>query len=90
MGSFITWMLYQVEDQMGGNVARMGEVKIRKRIVVGKHEGKRPLGRPRRRWEDNIKMDLKEIGKLWTRFKWRPLVNTVMEFRLFETFLRCS
>jgi hypothetical protein len=60
------------------------------RILVGKPEGKRPLGRPRRRWVDNIKMDLTEIG--WDgmdwidlaqdRKKWRALVNTEMNFRV--------
>jgi hypothetical protein len=45
-----------------GHVARMGEGRGVYRTLVGKHEGKRPLGRPRRRWEDNIKMDLSEIG----------------------------
>jgi hypothetical protein len=60
------------------------------RILVGKPEGKTPLGRPRRRWEDNIKMDLKEIG--WggmdwidlaqDRDQWRALVNTVMNLRV--------
>jgi hypothetical protein len=44
-----------------GNVARMGETKNAFRILVGKREGKRPLGRPRRRWVDNIKIDLREI-----------------------------
>jgi hypothetical protein len=44
-----------------GHVARMGEWRGIYRVLVGKPEGKRPLGRPRRRWEDNIKMDLKEI-----------------------------
>jgi hypothetical protein len=44
------------------HVARMGEGRGVHRFLVGKHEGKRPLGRPRRRWEDNIKMDLQEIG----------------------------
>jgi hypothetical protein len=55
---------------------------------VGRHEGKRPLGRPRRRWEDNINTDLKEIGidgANWIqlaqdRFQWRAFVNTVMNF----------
>jgi hypothetical protein len=45
-----------------GNVARMGEKRNAYRILVGKPEGKRPLGRPRRRWVDNIKMDLRETG----------------------------
>jgi hypothetical protein len=45
-----------------GHVARMGENRNAYRILMGKPEGKRPLGRPRRRWEDNIKMDLRETG----------------------------
>jgi len=45
-----------------GNVARMGEGRGVHRFLVGKSEGKRPLGRPRRRWEYNIKMDLREVG----------------------------
>jgi hypothetical protein len=45
-----------------GHVARMGEKRNAYRMLVGKAEGKRPLGRPRRRWVDNIKMDLREIG----------------------------
>ena len=43
-------------------MARMGEGKVVHRVLVGKHEGKRPLGRPRGRWEDNIKMDLQDVG----------------------------
>ena len=43
-------------------MARMGEARGVHRVMVGKHEGKRPLGRPRRRWEDNIKMNLQEVG----------------------------
>ena len=46
-----------------GHVARMGEGKRVYRVLVGKLEGKRPLGRPRRRWEDNIKMDFQEVGR---------------------------
>jgi hypothetical protein len=61
-----------------------------RRILVGKPEGKRPLGRPRRRWMANIKMDLREIGwdgMAWTdmaqdRDQWRTLVNTVMNLRV--------
>jgi hypothetical protein len=48
-----------------GHVARMGERRDAYRILVGRREGRRPLGRPRRRWEDNIKMDLQEVG--WGR-----------------------
>jgi hypothetical protein len=69
-----------------GQVARMGETRNAYRILVGKPEGKRPLGTPRRRWVDNIKMDLGEIswgGMDWIdlvqdRDQWRALVNTVM------------
>jgi hypothetical protein len=55
-----------------GHVARMGETNAY-RILVGKPEGKRPLGRPRRRWADDIKMDLREIGwdgMVWTGSNW--------------------
>ena len=60
------------------------------KVLVGKPERKRPLGRPRRRWEDNIKMDLQEVGRIcgdWIglakdRDRWRVLVSTVMNFRV--------
>ena len=60
------------------------------RVLVGKPEGKKPLGRPRRRWEDNIKMDLQEVGGGggdWlvlarNRDRWRAFVNTVMNIRV--------
>jgi hypothetical protein len=60
------------------------------RVLVGKQEGKRPLGRPRHRWEDNIKMDLQEVGcggMYWIelaqyRDRWRALVNSVMNLRV--------
>jgi hypothetical protein len=63
---------------------------LRNRILVGEPEGKRPLGRPRRRWVDNIKMDLREIGwdgMYWIdlaqdRDQWTALVNTVMNLRV--------
>jgi hypothetical protein len=69
-----------------GHVAHMGEVRGAYNILVGKPGGRRPLGRPRRRWEDNIKMDLREIGFgdvdwiHWDqdRDRWRALVNTEM------------
>jgi hypothetical protein len=55
-----------------GHVARMGEGRNMYRVLMGKPEGKRPLGRPRRRWEDGIKMDLGEIGwgGVWSQFTW--------------------
>ena len=72
-----------------GHVARMEEGRDVHRVLVGKLEGKRPLGRPRRRWEDNIKMDLREVGEggdwmelAQDRDRWRALVNTVMNFRV--------
>jgi len=72
-----------------GHVARMGEGRGVHTVLVGKPEGKRPLGRPRRRWEDNIKMDLREVGGVgdWMelakdRDRWRALVNMVMNFRV--------
>jgi hypothetical protein len=68
----------------------MGETRNAYRILVGKPEGKRPLGRPRRRWVDNIKMDLEETGwdgREWIKLaldrdQWRALVNTVMNLRV--------
>jgi hypothetical protein len=73
-----------------GHVARMGEKRNVYRLLVGKAEGKRPLGRTRRRWIDNIKMDLLEIGVSivdWIglaqdRYRWRALVNSVMNLRV--------
>jgi len=54
-----------------GHVARMGKGRGVYRVLVGKPEGKRPLGRPRRRWEDNIKMDHQEVGcGVWTGSSW--------------------
>jgi hypothetical protein len=60
----------------------MGEKRNVCRLLVGKPEGKRPLARPRRRWIDNIKMDLLEIGLAQDRYRWRALVNTVMNLRV--------
>ena len=73
-----------------GHVARMGEEREVYRILVGKPEGKRPLGRPRLRWMDNIRMDLQEvgcgymdwIGLAQDRDRWRTLVSAVMNLRV--------
>ena len=70
-------------------MARMGEERGVHRVLVGKPEGKRPLGRPRRRWEDNIKMDLQEagggrgdrMGLAQDRDGWQALVIMVRNFR---------
>jgi len=67
----------------------MGEMRNIHRVLVGKPEGNRQLGRPSLRWEDNIEMDLQEVG--WgngridfvqVRDKWRAFVNAVMNFRI--------
>jgi hypothetical protein len=56
---------------MGGYVAFLGEKRGVYRVLLGKSEGRRPLGRPRNRWEDNIKMDLQEVGwGEWTGLMW--------------------
>jgi len=73
-----------------GHVARMGEGRGVYRVLVGKPEGKRALGRPRLRWDDNIKMDLQEVGcggMEWVelaqdRDRWGGLVNAVMNLRV--------
>jgi len=60
--SNIVWDIKQRRMRWAGHVARMGEKRGVYRVLVGKPEEKRPFGRPRRRWEDNIKMDLQEVG----------------------------
>jgi hypothetical protein len=75
---------------MGGACSAYGEKRFVCRVLVGKHEGKRPLGRSRRRWEDNIKMDIPEVGyggMDWIELaqdtdRWRALVNVVMNLRV--------
>ena len=79
----LTW------KEMGGACGTHGRRGVYK-VLVGKPEGQRPLGRQRRRWEDNIKMDLEELGRGcgdWMelakdRDRWRALVSTVMNFRV--------
>jgi hypothetical protein len=76
--------------RLAEHVARMGEGRVVHRILVGKPEGKRPLGRPRRRWEVNNKRDLHEVGgdcgdlmeRAQDRGRWRALVSTVMNIRV--------
>jgi len=73
-----------------GHVARIGEGRGVNWVLVGKHGGKKPLGRPRRRWEDNIKMDVQEVGcggMDWIELaqdtdRRRALVNVVMSLRV--------
>ena len=73
-----------------GHVARMGEKRGVYRVLLGKPEGRRPLVRPRRRWVDNIRMDLQEVGcgyMNWIglaqdRDRWRTLVSAVMNLRV--------
>jgi hypothetical protein len=75
---------------MGGPCSTNGEKRSAYRLLVGKLEGKRPLGRPRRRWVDNIRMDLEEVG--WgdvdwidlaqDRNRWRALMNSLLNLRV--------
>ena len=58
----IVRVIKSIRMRWAGHVAHMGEGRGVYRVLVGKPEGKRPLGRPRRRWEDNIRMDLQEVG----------------------------
>jgi hypothetical protein len=78
------------EDGMGSACSTHGERRNAYRTLVGKPEGKRPLGRPRRRWDDNNRLYLTEIGRShvdWIqlaqdRYQWKVLVNTVVNFRV--------
>jgi hypothetical protein len=86
----IIWITKSRRMRLAGHVARMGEKRGAHRVLVGRPEGRRPLGRPRRRWEDNIEMDLREVGWGGTnwielaqdRDRWRALVNAVMNLRV--------
>jgi hypothetical protein len=79
-----------INKRWAGHVERIGEKRNAYRLLVGKPEGKRPLGRPRRRWVDNFRMDLREVG--WgdmdwiglakDRNRWRALVNSVLNLRV--------
>jgi hypothetical protein len=79
-----------LHSEWAGHAARMGERRNAYRILVGKPEGKRPLGRPRCIWVDNIKMDLREVGwegRDWVdlaqdRNRWRAYVNAVIDLRV--------
>ena len=82
--------LIKTRMRWAGHVARMGEERGAYRVLVGKPEGKRPLGRPRHRWVDNIRMDLQEVGCGYVdwnglaqdRDRWRTLVSAVMNLRV--------
>jgi hypothetical protein len=84
----IQWVTFSL--RWAGHVACMGEGRGVYRVSVGKPEGKRPLGRPRRRWEDNIKLDLRKIGIFganWIRLaqdrvQWWAFVKMVMKLRV--------
>jgi hypothetical protein len=97
MRSFVTYsspsiitMIKSRRMRWAGHVARMGEKRNAYGILVGKPEGKRPLGRPRCRWMNNIRMDLGEIGGdgvdclelAQDRDKWSALVNTILNLRV--------
>jgi hypothetical protein len=86
----IVRMIKSRRMRWAGNVARMGERRGVCRVLVGKPEEKRPLGRPRRRWEDNNKIDIQEVGcgrvewieLAWDRERWWALVTAVMNLRV--------
>ena len=76
--------------RLAGHVARMGEERGVYRVVVGKPEGRSPMGRPKRRWANNIRTDLQEVGWVYMdwiglaqdRDRWRTLVSAVMNLRV--------
>jgi len=81
-------VIKSIRMRWAGHVARMGERRVVYRILVGNPEGKKPLGRPRSRWEDNIKIDVQEVGRggmdwidlAQERYWRRAFVNAVMNF----------
>ena len=86
----IVWVVKSRRIKWAGNVARMGEERGVYSVLVGKPERMRPLGRPRRRWVDNIRTDLQEvlcaymdwIGLAQDRYRWWTLVSAVMKLRV--------
>jgi len=86
----IIWVIKSRRMRWAGHIARLGERRDVYRVLVGKPEGRRRLGRPRCRWEDNIGMDLQEVGcgsMDWIelaedRDRWRALVNAVLNLRV--------
>jgi hypothetical protein len=87
----LQFLLYAIKIiKYTGHVARMGEGRCVHGVLVGRPEGKRPMRRPRHRWEDNIRMDLQEVGGgcgdwidlAQDRDRWGTLVSTVMNFRV--------
>ena len=83
-------VIKSIRIRWAGHVARMGEERGVYRVLVGKPEGKRPLGRPRRRWVDNIRTHLQEVGCVYVDWigmaqdtdRWRTLVSAVMNLRV--------
>jgi hypothetical protein len=86
----IVWVVKLRRMRWAGHVTHMGEGREVRRVLAGKPEGKRPLGRPRCKWEDNIKMDLEEVGEgrgdwmelAQDRDRWRALVSMVKNLRV--------
>jgi len=89
-GSVIPQVIKSRRMRWAGHVARMGEERGVYRVLVGKPEGRRPLGRPKCRWVDNIRMDFQEvgcwymdwIGQAQDREGWQTLVSEVMNLRV--------
>jgi hypothetical protein len=84
------WVIKSRKIRWTGHVARMGEGRGVYRVLVGKPEGRRPMGRPRHRWEDNIRMDFRKVGcgcVDWMELaqdkdRWHVLVSAVMNLRV--------